>query len=583
MSISYLPNSSQESLNTLATVKDLQSNNSDFEWYPTSDRIIQAVIDDVKRAGRAHTSKTVIDIGAGDGRVLTAFKQDSDLYICNLLGVEKSGNHVARWPSNITFVGGDFYESQVDTGNIDILFSNPPFGDLERWCEHLIKNVYATVCYLVLPKRWSNSERIQAAIKARGLRAKVILSDNFLDAERKARASVEVVRLISTSFDRRQYKIDKGFTLEGDEAEYSFNRYREQDPMNVWFEEMFPNISKLSSTGSSHVERSESSYSLFVKTNTIDDLVMLYQLAADAVLKNYKTLNSLDSALFYELNIDLKTIKNTLKARMKALRVEYWRAFIHNYKPITERLTAKYRNKIYDTLINRAEDISFNATNALIITQMVIKLANEYSEDQVKDFFYDLSNAKSVRLYKSNQKVFSRHNWRYCKNPDDRASHYALDYRIVQNRLFNISNRSCSDYLRNNEIVSVISDICIIARLIGMRVPSFVNGSEFDNGDIKTGDRLSINYHEGSNQINLFDLKFYKNGNQHLFLSQEFALRLNIFIGKVLGWVTCAEDAFDEMGSKSHNKEEFIKVFNETHFKPISFSDSALAGYLEAG
>ena len=587
MNLTCLPNSSNAKLSTAATIKDLKDSNTDFEWYPTTDRMIQKIIADVNSADYSEKASRIIDIGAGDGRVLQAFYDDKDLHVYDLLGVEKSPNHVSRWSSKITFIGGNFYESEVNAGKVDIAFSNPPFGDYENWVVHLIKNVYATVTYLVLPSRWVNSERIQAALKARALAATVIMSDDFTDADRGARAKVDVIRICSDFYKSKAER--RGLFLDDSKNyPYSFSIGRQQDPVDAWFDKMFPRLASLSDgTVSSSAEPSqERTYGLFLKTNTISDLVMLYQLEADKVLKNYEMINELDIELFIELNIDIKTIKKSVKARMSSLKTEYWRAFIHNYKPITERLTAKYREKIFETLINRAESISFNEINALIITQMVIKLANEYSEDQVKDFFYDLSNTKSVLKYKSNQKVFSGTNWRYVRNHESmRPTHYTLDYRIVQDRLFSVSTHwtdRCR--IRNDDVVKVVSDVCIIARLIGMKIPSHVNGSDFNDGEIMMGKRMSVTYSKDGKLATLFDLKFYKNGNQHLFLDQEFAMRLNLYIGKLLGWVMSADEAFDEMETKDVDRAEFTKMFDEAKVQHLTLASTKhLIDYQEAG
>lgn len=592
----FLPNSNNETIGTVVTIKELKASNDDYEWYPTTEKIIKAVIDDVSNAGRAARANSVLDIGAGDSRVLEAFKSADGLSLMRFYGIEKAPSHVARWSGDITFVGGDFYESDIANKEVDIIFSNPPFGSYERWTTQLIKSAYATVIYLVLPKRWTNSERIQAALKSRNLVADVIMSDDFLSADRKARAEVDVIRITSKAFKEESYKTSYGTREVGEDKPFSFDWYENADPMNMWFDEAFPNLADLDSkddykTGQQKRDSIDDRiYQLFKKTNTIDDLVSLYQIEADEVLSNYKTLNNLDAKLFIELNINLDTIKNTLKERMSSLRAEYWSAFIRNYKPITNRLTRKYQDKIYKELIDNARGISFNAINALIITEMVIKLANQYNEDQVKDFFYDLSNPKSVLLYKSNQKVFSNQEWRYCKDPADRPSRYKLDYRIVQHRLFGLSTGYSSTY-QGYQVARVLSDICIIARLVGMKIPSWCNGSEYENSRVNPGDRVTVNYHKTAKEDDLFTeheaqelfaIKFFANGNQHLFMSKEFALRLNIYIGKLLGWVMSAEEAADEMAVKKSDKQEFYTVFNETQVKQITFSDTAVAGFLTA-
>lgn len=592
----FLPNSNNETIGTVATIKELKASHDDYEWYPTTDKIIKAVIDDASDADRAKHANSVLDIGAGDSRVLEAFKAADGLSLMRFYGIEKAPNHVARWSGDITFIGGDFYESDIANKEVDIIFSNPAYSDYERWSTQLIKSSYATVIYLVLPKRWANSERIQAALKSRNLVADVIMTDDFLSADRKARAEVDVIRIISETFKEENYKTDYGIRDASEAKAFSFDRYRGSDPMDMWFDEAFPNLAGLDTEDDCAASQQKRDsiddriYQLFKTTNTIDDLVSLYQIEADEVLSNYKTLNNLDAKLFIELNINLDTIKNTLKERMSSLRAEYWSAFIRNYKPITNRLTRTYQDKIYKELIDNARNISFNAINALIITEMVIKLANQYNEDQVKDFFYDLSNPKSVTLYKSNQKVFSDQEWRYCKDPADRPSRYKLDYRIVKHRLFGLSTGYSSTY-QGYEVARVLSDICIIARLVGMKIPSWCDGSEHVHSRISPGDRVTVHYHKSTQEDDLFTeheaqelfaIKFFANGNQHLFMNKEFALRLNIYIGKLLGWVMSAEEAADEMGVKKSDKKEFYTVFDETQVKQITFSDTAVAGFLTA-
>ena len=72
----------------------------------------------------------------------------------------------------------------------------------------------------------------------------------------------------------------------------------------------------------------------------------------------------------------------------------------------------------------------------------------------------------------------------------------------------------------------MLSDICIIARLVGMKIPSWCNGSEHDSSRVSAGERVSVTYHKSANEDDLFTahevdelfaIKFFANGNQHLF------------------------------------------------------------------
>lgn len=586
MKLIYLPNSSSGILSTQGTIDDLKSSGTDFEWYPTTDKMIDTVVADACSAHRHGQARSIIDIGAGDGRVLAAFKQSADFDLTDYFGIEKSPNHVSRWPSEYTFLGGDFYESDISGNKVDITFSNPPYSDYERWTDQLIRRNYSTVIYLVLPSRWKNSKRITLALEHRDLVAEVILSDDFSTADRKARATVDVVRIVSKRNAENVFRnslTDDGEIGKG-ASPYSFRCERGSDPMDIWFDEMFPNIAGMKEPEKTSCEAQENkAYGLFKKTNTIDDLLMLYQIETDKVLKNYKAFDGMDMDFFSELNIDLDTIKKILKTRMNSLQNEFWNAFIHNYEPITSRLTKKYQAKIYENLISKSKNISFNATNALIVTQMVINMGNEYADDQVTDFFYALSNPKYVTLYKSNQKVFQRGDWRFNKDPSDRANRYTLDYRIIQPCLFGL-RLNIVDRFEGYEVNKVVNDICVVARLIGMKLPPECDGRDFVSKDVCAGERLAVNYSEfgSGEETELFAIKFFANQNQHIYLSKEFAMRLNIYVGRLLGWVTSADEAFEEMKMKNVSKEFFGDVFNDTKPKPIEFSDCKISGYLSA-
>lgn len=574
--MTYLPNSDDRNLSTSKVLEELKTENNDFEWYPTTPEIINAIAEDILKADCVFKLDSIFDIGCGDGRVLKGLqriiKDKRDNYISDLYGIEKARNLIARWDEDITFVGGDFYNTNIAVIKSDVIFSNPPYSDFEQWATSIINNSYSTVIYLVLPSRWAKSERIKSALKKRDLFASVIYKADFFNAERKARAEVDVIRVVSNiySYNSSNSRMKSFITKEIGDKPYSFTGFRNSDPFNVWFNESFPDFEK--KVKNEPVEEEKAKNELFKKTNQIDDLVKLYQKDLTQVVKSFKLLNMLDTSVFKALSIDIETIKRTIKERIKQIKAEYWSHFIDNYEPITKRLTKKYRDKVYNNLTSKTKNIEFTRLNALIITEMVIKKADLYAEEQIKDFFFDLSSKDAIINYKSNKKIFDGGNgWRFMKPNIDTHSHYHLDYRIVQPRLFNIEthfNGSINGY----SVKQVISDICVISRLVGMPVPDYINGEEYINKDITYGERNSINYFDiNKNEVSeLFVIKFFKNGNQHLFLNKEFALRLNLMMGKLCGWVYSAEDAYNEMGGTGESKEEFNKVYKTTKTKSLT-------------
>lgn len=90
--------------NGLSLVK---GSNEDFEWYPSTPEIIAAVVADL--AEKSYTDNnglpkcTVLDCGAGDGRVL------SQLTSGQKYAIEKSPTLIQSLPEDIFVVGTDFH------------------------------------------------------------------------------------------------------------------------------------------------------------------------------------------------------------------------------------------------------------------------------------------------------------------------------------------------------------------------------------------------------------------------------------------------------------------------------------------
>ena len=574
-----IPNSDGRKLTTKQKIDELKSENSDFEWYPTTDEIINIIGDDILKADSLLRLDSLLDIGCGDGRVLEKLNdhvknssEKMNYRIDNLYGIEKARLHIAQWSDKITFVGSDFYSTNISVIESDIIFCNPPYSAFEEWAASIINNSFTSVIYLVLPSRWVNSELIKSALLKRELTAETIHQTDFSNADRQARAKVDVIRIVSDFYSKPLMSK----TIQ--DSPYSFRGYRHNDPFDNWFNENFPDfIEKSSGIDAREKAEKAAKSEIFNQTNKIDDLVSLYQRDLKKVVDSFLILNQLDVSVFDELKIDIRTIKKSIKEKINSLKAQYWNEFINNYEPITKRLTEKYRDKVYSNLMKKTKKIDFTSLNALIITEMVIKKADEYTAEQVKDFFFNLSSKDAIINYKSNEKVFSGgSSWRYLKPDGKNHSHYQLDYRIVQPRLFSID----TDYhgkIKGYTVQKVVNDICVIARLVGMPVPDYCNGSEFINSDIEYGSRLAVNYFDINKDevTELFTIKFFKNGNQHLFLNKDFILRLNILMGKLCGWVNSANDAYEEMKAKNSNKQDFEKMYKSVKTDTLSLGYTA--------
>lgn len=580
---SYLPGSKDPEISTSKQVETLKACNEDYEWYPTTDEMIEAIATDIKKAaGCIGNYNSLMDVGAGDARVLKSdllntggFKYDVRKY-----GIEKSVEHVCRWNREITFVGGDFFENTLTNKEVNVIFSNPPYGEYELWAEKIINESYAKVNYLILPKRWEDSKKIKDALSERGFVATVILESDFLTADRRSRAQVHVIRVVSAkrmdkesmikSLDYRYRYEEEG--INNGTYLFSMHDMKNDDAISDQFEKLFPNMATLSEDKdySAEYENKKAKQSeIFSSCGTLVDMVDFYIKDQAKVLENYKKLDSLDMELFRELNLDITAIKNTLTERLKSLRLTYWNAFIEHYEPIKSRLTSKYRKLLYTDVINESKAIDFTVTNAFTVTSIVMNAASQYQDEQVTDFFYKLSCQDNMKAYKSNQKVFEQNGWRY----NNKADKYTLDYRIIKKTIYYLSESSHSAGIASHEVENTIKDICIIAKIVGMpgsMIYPYLGG--YYSG-VKYGEKILTRIRNEDKVSDLLVLKFYKNGNQHVFLNKEFTLRLNIYIGKVLGWLQNASQAFDEMQQEEFGKDEFTKIWDDTVVKDITKGD----------
>jgi hypothetical protein len=173
-------------------IRDLKRLEEDFEFYPTTDEIIHSIQTDINQqfAGFNNSveSYSLLDCGAGDGRVLTKLK-NGDLY-----AIEKSNKLIHSLPKDIYIVGTEFHQTTLIDKQVSICISNPPYSEYEAWSSKIISEANAKHVYLVIPQRWEKSVAIQHALNLREAEAKVIGSYDFLEADRKARAIVHVGR-----------------------------------------------------------------------------------------------------------------------------------------------------------------------------------------------------------------------------------------------------------------------------------------------------------------------------------------------------------------------------------------------------
>lgn len=596
----------------------IKKDETDFEWYPTDSKMIEAVFKDVKTAMLSGCDK-LLDIGAGDGNLFRMWDKLVDLYYPKdehgyrpnwiyvpqkYYAIEKSHTLLEYLPKNIITIGTDIHVQTLIDKEMDIIFCNPPYSEFKAWTDKIITESNAIVIYLVIPQCWKDSNNIKRAIQKRGAFPKVIYSGNFLDAPRAARAKIDIVRI-----DLRG-KFTKSYDL--DDSKYakifkeSFREKRGSDPFELWFTETFGEFKEktVSEASKEHPSNGFQDRLHLVKgSNLMERLDSMYQEDLNKIWNIYKSLQNVDPVLFKELKISLNNIKETLKEKLSGLKHLYWKELFDNLNKITDRLTSKSRDNLLNTLQSNTS-VDFSASNAYAIVIWAVKNANEYFDKQLIEAYEDLVNAESVALYKSNSH-FIKDNWRFS----ERNTHYylndKLDYRIVTHKVGGMyDNSSWSSYDRHGlteRAHDYIQDLCTIASNLGYDVSDnnintqWVSGKEKIvylklPGEYKIGEKTPFGkitditdtqycingewYAKiGMAKIEkLFAVRAFKNGNLHFKFNQDFLRKFNVEFGRLKGWINNKAEAAKEMEIPM----EKIDNFFECNFQIEKSSDVLL-------
>jgi len=510
----------------------LKEADQDFEWYPTTREMIHAVLVHLpKDAG------SIMDIGAGDGRVLVAFAEKCEH--AKLYSIEISAVLTQAQPPEIIPVGTDLFQQNLSCLEVDYIFCNPIYSQFEEWTCKIVAEGYAKKAYLVIPRRWKESKPIEQALKLRGATTKVIYSGDFLNAERQARAVIDIVEITYPK-----------------SGEYWDSKPR--DPFDIWFDQNIDTFDQAAEVKDE--EQDESALARKYAHASIDDMVAAYLEEYGLLEGNYRAIFKLDYAILKELGIDKKAVREGLKIKIAGLKVKYWQILFNRLDAITSRLTTKSKNTLLEKL-TRNTSVEFTAQNAYAVVIWAIKNANQYFDDQAVQLFYNLSTFEGVLNYKSNQKTWERDGWRYGRR-DEKHTHYKLDYRIVVSKWVAIDkeggwnrweypgglNRTCHEL--NADIRAVFSNLGFTTYSRKTWDREWVAG--------KWQNWIDDSPDSGDDEI-LFQAKAYLNGNVHYRFSQDAIKALNVQVGRILKWVRTEEDVVTELG---YTREEAKKYFN---------------------
>lgn len=561
----YWSNDMAHISNTHQLVKTLKFNQEDFEFYPTTADIINAIKTDLENKAYFHNSNiNLLEIGAGDCRVTLALKESKTYHICDALVIEKAVTHIKNLPKSVTLVGTEFFETTLAIIETDVIFCNPPYRQYDVWADNIIRNCFASVVYLVIPERWVDNKLINDALKQRGMMAKVIYSGDFFQADRKARAKVDVLRIVlNSNVISEEAKKYKGYDVE-------FSIGVKSDPLA----EMLGNFDKQSdlSKYDEEIALSNQLNELIVQGGTIVDMVNFYNKDLDQLKADFEAICKISPKVLKIIGVRRETLMKSIKREMTNLKSIFWKQFLDCYEPITSRLTKNSRDSLYKHVLANCYGIDFTESNCYAMTIISIERANTYTDEQIKELFFKHADKDNLSTYKSNQKVLSKQQWRYQADSYQRKSHVEnileaysyckLEYRLVCSYWYSTNWQGNTDV---SNIKDIINDYIVIARTLGMNLDFLTCDTYLD-----VGHKITYSYTKQNKVVNLFDIRFFKKGTYHIRLSQEFALRLNVAIAKLFGWVTSAEQAAEEL---QESLSDVAEAFANTTHITINFAD----------
>lgn len=558
---------------TNKTITLLKENNQDFEWYPTTNEILEAIHKDLLLISESQqtffkdieeenkylkqfksnikwnydynvNNKTynyqidsLIDIGAGDGRVLNYFKTS------NKYAIEKSKIHITNLiKDNVKLIGQDFYETILIDRNFDVCFSNPPYSIFKDFCTKIVQEVNASIIYFVIPERWKNDITLTRVFNKKG-NVEVIGSYDFLEGDREARAKVDVIRIIPAS----------------------------NDTFNDWIESCIGEFKSNEDIELKEIDEEVKSSIINRKTDLVNILVDNYNNELSKLIDTYNKLGSIDFNIIEQLGLTRETVFNKIKDDIKALKAKYWHTSFNIFDEITSRLTEKKRNEILNN-IQWFKQLDFNSNNIRTIVIWIIENSNKFTTEQMIDVYEQLSDFDKVKEYKSNE-VWLSDKWRYNKRDYETRKQikYSLDYRIVVG-----VSIGKYDYVYDGEEKqhkkNTIYDLCVVAKSLGYNI---VNTPKSLDNDYNLGKHTVYFKNDLSEEDVLFEYTIYLNGNVHFKLNKEFLQDLNIEVGKARGWLRKPEDIKEEF---KLSDKECIDYFVNTKLNLITDNKQLLLG-----
>lgn len=530
-------------MSTNLMIRNLKAEGQDFEWYPTTASMIECVNADIRKKLSVFNEDpleqiSVLDCGAGDGRVLQALTNG------DRFAIEKSQLLIDAQDASVITIGTDLMQQELITKRVDVIFSNPPYSEFGGWARKIVGEANAKMVYLVVPERWAKDELLQEILKDRKAEAEIIGTFDFSspDADRPARARVNVLS-IQLAYEGAMHHASRSQGLKTDPFDKWFKENFQQNASKAAFSDLNPSDAIKNKVK----QRVSHGQELVTANGLVQALEAFYHEDLEKLLGDYTRICELDSILLYEMGVNTEALAKGLKLKITSLKDAYWQELFSHLDSVTSRLTANTRKTMLNKL-NDSTHIDFSAANVHGLLSWVIKNCNNYFDSQLIDLVKRMTRQANVVRYKSNEKVFTHEDWRYGNQPD--IERYGLDYRIVlelhqaicvSQFMFEHTKSGLSDYAG-----SLLNDIATVANNLGFDTTGQNRAQDFS---WESGKKMNFMFRDqktGKEAV-LFEAKAFKKGTVHIKLNQRFACKLNTEFGRLMGWLRTAQDANEEM------------------------------------
>lgn len=569
-------------------VLELKENNQDYEFYPTSKEMIEVIAPYMDY-------ETVLDIGCGTcnfqkfineiyqkrcKEFAEKFKQweylggyssnqdrpkEPEKPISKYYVMEKSKILLQKLDKDIICLGTDFNNNTLIDKKVSTIFCNPPYSEFTNWLQRIISEGNYTQAFLVIPQRWKENQETMNLLEFYKTGYDILGSFDFLEAERKARAKIDVVRF----YKKRYYSCwqDKYYRKDN-------QKDFDQDAFDGFFAKTF-NI---------ETKKIESDYERENRINKQKQdkitgalatqegskaqiLVNLYQEEYQTLINHLNLIMQLDENVLETFGFSVEKVKEGLKSQISGMKYRYWRRVLDEMSEITDRLTHESRESLMSDF-KELQCLDFTIENIYSLILWVIKNANKYYNDQLISFFKKLSDEQNVKPYKSNQRLFEKDGYYWNSK---KKTHYVLDYRIIMSYMF---RTGWSGQLETNmETERTLQDIRTIANNLGFETLDY---GWTDYPEL-WGEKKYIYNKVGEKPF--MEYKVYKNRNMHVKFNQEFTKALNLTVSRLLGWIRTVDDVKREFPENMTKGIE--KYFNINMSISLENSGVKLLGVLQ--